>query len=54
MSTHTRIPTDAVPPQESEPAMKKNLSVVVEDEEILELMRILMDDDAEGALEGDD
>lgn len=32
-----------------EPAMKKNLSVVVEDEDILELMRILMDDDADGA-----
>lgn len=30
--------------------MKKNLSVVVEDEDILELMRILMDDDADGAL----
>lgn len=30
--------------------MKKNLSVVVEDEEVIELMRILMDDDAEGAL----
>ena len=30
--------------------MKKNLSVVVEDEDIIELMRILMDNDAEGAL----
>ncbi len=30
--------------------MKKNLSVVVEDEDIVELMRILMDDDSEGAL----
>jgi hypothetical protein len=30
--------------------MKKNLNIVVEDEDILELMRILMDDDAEGAL----
>jgi hypothetical protein len=30
--------------------MKKNLSIVVEDEDIIELMRILMDDDAEGAL----
>lgn len=30
--------------------MKKNLSVVVEDEDLLELIRILMDDDAEGAL----
>ncbi|GAB4477351.1 MAG: hypothetical protein Kow0088_16120 [Anaerolineales bacterium] len=30
--------------------MKKNLSVVVEDEDLLELMRILMDDDAEAAL----
>ena len=30
--------------------MKKALSVVVEDEDLLELMRILMDDDPEGAL----
>jgi hypothetical protein len=30
--------------------MKKNLSVVVEDEDLLELMRILIDDDAEAAL----
>jgi hypothetical protein len=30
--------------------MKKSLSIVVEDEDLLELMRILMDDDAEGAL----
>lgn len=30
--------------------MKKNLAVIVEDEELIELMRILMDDDAEGAL----
>jgi hypothetical protein len=30
--------------------MKKALSIVLEDQEILELMRILMDDDAEGAL----
>lgn len=30
--------------------MKKNLSVVVEDEDLLELMRILMDDDAEASL----
>ena len=30
--------------------MKKNLSIVVEDEDVLELMRILMDDDSEGAL----
>lgn len=30
--------------------MKKNLSVVVEDEDLIELMRILMDDDADGAL----
>ena len=30
--------------------MKKNLSIVVEDEDIIELIRILMDDDAEGAL----
>lgn len=30
--------------------MNKNLNIVVKDEDILELMRILMDDDAEGAL----
>lgn len=30
--------------------MKKSLSIVVDDEDLLELMRILMDDDAEGAL----
>lgn len=30
--------------------MKKSLQVALEDEEIIELMRILMDDDAEAAL----
>jgi len=30
--------------------MKKILQTALEDEEIIELMRILMDDDAEGAL----
>jgi hypothetical protein len=30
--------------------MKKALSVVLEDQDIIELMRILMDDDADGAL----
>jgi hypothetical protein len=30
--------------------MKKALTVVLEDEDIIELMRILMDGDAEGAL----
>jgi hypothetical protein len=50
MSTRTRIHIDAIPPRESEPAMKENLSVVMGDEDIIELMRILMDDDAEGAL----
>ena len=30
--------------------MKKALHLVLEDEDILELMRILMDDDAEAAL----
>jgi hypothetical protein len=30
--------------------MKKSLHVILEDEDILELMRILMDDDPEGAL----
>ncbi len=31
--------------------MKKALTIVLEDEEIIELMRILMDSDTEGALE---
>ncbi len=30
--------------------MKKATSLVLEDEEIIELIRILMDDDADGAL----
>lgn len=30
--------------------MKKSLQVVLEDPEIIELMRILLDEDAEGAL----
>ena len=30
--------------------MKKAISLVVEDDELIELMRILMDDDANGAL----
>jgi hypothetical protein len=30
--------------------MKKALHVVLEDKEVIELMRILMDEDAEGAL----
>ena len=30
--------------------MKKAINLVLEEEEILELIRILMDDDAEGAL----
>ena len=30
--------------------MKKALSLALEDDEIIELMRILLDDDAEGAL----
>ncbi len=30
--------------------MKKALSLVLEDDELIELMRILLDDDAEGAL----
>lgn len=50
MSTRKHIRIDATPQQESGPAMKKNLNVVVEDKDIIELMRILMDDDAEGAL----
>ena len=31
--------------------MKKSLNLILEDEDIIELMRILMDGDAEGALE---
>ncbi len=30
--------------------MKKAISLVVDDDELIELMRILLDDDAEGAL----
>jgi hypothetical protein len=30
--------------------MKKAISLVVEDDDLIELMRILMDDDADGAL----
>ena len=30
--------------------MKKALNLILEDQNIIELMRILMDDDAEGAL----
>lgn len=30
--------------------MKKALSLVLEDDELIELMRILLDDDTEGAL----
>lgn len=41
---------EAISSRESKLAMKKNLSVVVEEKDLLELMRILMDDDAEGAL----
>jgi hypothetical protein len=54
MAEETRTkPNSTSPPKrlrEREPVMKKNLNVVVEDEDILELMRILMDDDADGAL----
>ena len=30
--------------------MKKSISLVLEDEQLFELMRILLDDDADGAL----
>ncbi len=30
--------------------MKKTISLVVEDDELIDLLRILLDDDAEGAL----
>lgn len=47
----TRILTDAEPSRrESEPAMKKAISLVVADDDLIELMRILMDDNADGAL----
>ena len=32
-------------------AMKKALTIILEDKDIIELMRVLMDRDAEGALE---
>lgn len=48
-STETDLPTSKTQPP-TEKSMKKNLSVVVEDEDLIELMRILMDDDAEAAL----
>jgi hypothetical protein len=31
--------------------MKKSINLVMEDEELLELMRILVDEDADGALQ---
>jgi hypothetical protein len=31
--------------------MKKSISLVVEDEDLLELMRILLDEDSDGALQ---
>jgi len=31
--------------------VKKNLNLLLEDEDIIELMRVLLDGDAEGALE---
>ena len=40
--THQRV---------EEAVIKKALTVVLEDKDIIELMRILMDSDAEGALE---
>jgi hypothetical protein len=36
---------------DEETAMKKALTVMLEDKDIIELMRVLMDSDAEGALE---
>jgi hypothetical protein len=38
-------------PQEGTGEMKKTLQVALEDQEIIELMRILLDEDAEGALD---
>ena len=37
--------------QEGTGEMKKTLQVALEDQEIIELMRILLDEDAEGALD---
>jgi hypothetical protein len=37
-------------PTDRDNEMKKTLQVALEDREIIELMRILMDDDTEGAL----
>jgi len=34
----------------SEPGMKRVLSVAIEEQDVIELMRILLDDDPEGAL----
>jgi|GEM_PF-620104 hypothetical protein len=49
LSTETDSPPPDTRPLNNK-SMKKNLSVVVEDEDLLELMRILIDDDAEAAL----
>jgi hypothetical protein len=49
MSTRIRVDAEQAR-RESEPAMKKATSLVLDDEEIIELIRILMDDDADGAL----
>jgi len=38
-------------PQNGAEEMKKTLHVALEDQDIIELMRVLMDDDAEGALD---
>ena len=36
---------------DEEATMKKALTVLLEDKDVIELMRVLMDSDAEGALE---
>jgi hypothetical protein len=41
---------DSDPPERAD-EMKKTLQVALEDREIIELMRILLDEDAEGALD---
>lgn len=46
----TRIVVLDDPHHERKMAMKKAVNLVLEEEQILELIRILMDDDAEGAL----
>lgn len=38
-------------PKKGDEEVRKTLQVVVEDQDLIELMRVLMDEDAEGALD---